>query len=99
MDDEQVAVRLPGDLLAHAMTYDPLGESRLSSPDDHEISVTLFREGHDRGGRIAGHGHGFGLDPALGEKRRRVSELRLVIREGVALNLRAGCRRAVELKL
>jgi hypothetical protein len=89
MDDEQVAVRLLGDLPAHAMTHDPLGQPRLTSTDDHEVGVTPFRQGHDRGGRIARHGHGFGPDAALGEERRRVGELRLMIREGVALNLRA----------
>src|SRR3954454_13110534 len=99
MDDEQVAVRLLGDLLAHAMTHDPLGKSRLSSPDDHEVGVTAFRQGHDRRGRIAGHGDGVGIDGALGEESRRVGELRLMIRERVASNLRAGCRGAVELEL
>jgi len=74
MHDEQVAVDLLGDLLADAVTHHPLGQSRLSRADHHEVGVAPFGEGHDRRGRIAGHG--LGLDAMLGEERRRVGELR-----------------------
>jgi len=74
MHDEQVTVDLLGDLLTYAVAHHSLGQSRLARPDDHEIGVPPFGEGHDRRGRIAGHG--LGLDAMLGEERRRVGELR-----------------------
>jgi hypothetical protein len=65
VDDEDVAVRMPGNRLAHAVPEQPLDDPGLARPYHDQVGALLTGKLDDRVGRLADRRHELCLDLPL----------------------------------